>query len=111
MPVTVLLRSSRRSDFRDSSFNVSIESAWLPSNMLLVSTTRIIPGRAASSFLSGRYSAVKVRKKLYVTSLAAVPASFQRPGPSGRQSSCWKDYWILGSVAPTWNVGTVFVEH
>ena len=35
--------------------------------MLLVSTTRIIPGRAVPSFLSGRYSAVKVRKKLYVT--------------------------------------------
>ena len=36
--------------------------------MLLVSTTRIIPGRAVPSFLSGRYPAVKVRKKLYVTS-------------------------------------------
>lgn len=35
--------------------------------MLLVSTTRIIPGRAVPSFLSGRYPAVKVRKKLYVT--------------------------------------------
>ena len=35
--------------------------------MVLVSTTRIIPGRAVPSFLSGRYSAVKVRKKLYVT--------------------------------------------
>lgn len=35
--------------------------------MLPVSTTRIIPGRAVPSFLSGRYSAVKVRKKLYVT--------------------------------------------
>ncbi len=38
--------------------------------MLLVSTTRIIPGRAVPSFLSGRYSAVKVRKKLYVTPLS-----------------------------------------
>ena len=37
--------------------------------MFLVSTTRIIPGRAVPSFLSGRYSAVKVRKKLYVTSI------------------------------------------
>lgn len=37
--------------------------------MLLVSTTRIIPGRAVPSFLSGRYPAVKVRKKLYVTPL------------------------------------------
>ena len=37
--------------------------------MLLVSTTRIIPGRAVPSFLSGRYPAVKVRKKLYVTRL------------------------------------------
>lgn len=37
--------------------------------MLLVSTTRIIPGRAVPSFLSGRYPAVKVRKKLYVTAL------------------------------------------
>ena len=37
--------------------------------MLLVSTTRIIPGRAVPSFLSGRYPAVKVRKKLYVTSV------------------------------------------
>ena len=35
--------------------------------MFLVSTTRIIPGRAVPSFLSGRYAAVKVRKKLYVT--------------------------------------------
>ena len=35
--------------------------------MLLVSTTRIIPGRAVPSFLSGRYSAFKVRKKKYVT--------------------------------------------
>ena len=42
--------------------------------MLLVSTTRIIPGRAVPSFLSGRYPAVKVRKKLYVTvvSLAGI---------------------------------------
>lgn len=35
--------------------------------MLLVSTTRIIPRLAVPSLLSGRYSAVKVRKKLYVT--------------------------------------------
>lgn len=35
--------------------------------MFLVSTTRIIPGRAVPSFLFGRYSAVKVRNKLYVT--------------------------------------------
>ena len=35
--------------------------------MFLFSTIRIIPGRAVPSFLSGRYSAVKVRKKLYVT--------------------------------------------
>ena len=41
--------------------------------MLLVSTTRIIPGRAVPSFLSGRYPAVKVRKKLYVTMLKAMP--------------------------------------
>ncbi|HJF64049.1 MAG TPA: hypothetical protein K8W22_11365, partial [Gordonibacter urolithinfaciens] len=45
--------------------------AWLSSNMLLVSTTRIIPGRAVPSFLSGRYPAVKVRKKLYVTMIDA----------------------------------------
>ena len=35
--------------------------------MFLFSTIRIIPGRAVPSFLFGRYSAVKVCKKLYVT--------------------------------------------
>lgn len=40
--------------------------------MLLVSTTRIIPGRAVPSFLSGRYPAVKVRKKLYVTKASEI---------------------------------------
>lgn len=38
--------------------------------MFLFSTIRIIPGRAVPSFLSGRYSAVKVRKKLYVTTFS-----------------------------------------
>ena len=35
--------------------------------MFLFATVRIRPGRAVPSFLPGRYSAVKVRKKLYVT--------------------------------------------
>ena len=43
--------------------------AWPTSSMLLVSTTRIIPRRTGPSLPSGRYSAVKVRKKLYVTAL------------------------------------------
>ena len=47
--------------------------------MLLVSTTRIIPGRAVPSFLSGRYSAVKVRKKLYVTRQEPSSQSGQPP--------------------------------
>ena len=43
--------------------------------MFLFSTIRIIPGRAVPSFLSGRYSAVKVRKKLYVTCMATAVVS------------------------------------
>lgn len=44
-------------------------SGMATSDMLLVSTTRIIPRRAVPSLPSGRYSAVKVRKKLYVAAL------------------------------------------
>lgn len=49
-----------------------LNRAWLSSDMLLVSTTRIIPGRVVPSFLTGRYSTARVRKKLYVTLLSGV---------------------------------------
>ncbi|MRX79087.1 hypothetical protein GJE22_00440 [Enorma sp. HF-1365] len=41
--------------------------------------SEIIPGRAVPSFLSGRYAAVKVRKKLYVT-IAFREVSYQLAG-------------------------------
>ena len=70
------------SDSRQQSpYNRYRVRAWPTSNMLLVSTTRIIPRRAAPSLPSGRYSAVKVRKILYVTVLQL--GGRQRPDEPG----------------------------
>ena len=61
-----------------SSFSVTIGIGHgSTSNMLLVSTTRIIPGRAVPSFLyMDAIPAVKVRKKLYVTVIKSAQAGF-----------------------------------
>ena len=76
---TVLRTSSLGPAFSDSSFKDTMGSAWSASNMLLVSTTRIISGRAVPSFLSGRYSAAKVRKKSYVTCFAESGSRLAQP--------------------------------
>ena len=59
---TVFLTSSCGSVFRLFSFKDTMDSGMVASGMFLVSTTPTIPGRAVSPFLSGRHSAVKVRK-------------------------------------------------
>lgn len=80
MSSTVFLTSSRRSDLKVSSLNVTMGSGMVFLQSDRIQPTRIIPGRAVPSSLSGRYSAVKVRKKLYVT-----PNALRAASP-GRQS-------------------------
>lgn len=63
--------------------------------MLLVSTTRIIPGRAVPSFLSGRYPAVKVRKKLYVTDTVTFDEWIDLDLLYIKKCSVWSDFKLI----------------